>query len=221
MSGSFSMMPTVLAGASVDVAVTENFVNKTTISQLAYEHGRMTITAANSTIVLDADTDDLKTVYVSITTPAGGTETSVEDWSTWRAALSFQPATLTETEPNVPADGDGYAIGPENYKAVLAEVFSVYSGERFGREILALPGYPVPVFPWDYFYDNSVEGLGEPIAQSCESGGNAVLTPYKWGIGSKRMAGTSSSPIASVVVVATMVNSRLAIMVIMNIPLQA
>ncbi len=181
MTGSFSMMSPVLAGGSIDVAVTRDFVNSSAISQLAYEQGRMTITAADSAIVLDANTEDLQTVSVSITTPTGHTETVIEKWSAWRAALSFQPPWLTEVEPDIPADGDGYTIGPENIKDVLMDVFSVYSGERFGREILALPGYPVPEFPWQYFAENPGDGLGDPIVQSCEGGGNAVLTPYKSG----------------------------------------
>ena len=181
MTGTFSMLPPVLEGASVDVAVTSNFVNGSIVTQLAYEQGRMTITASDSAIALDADTDNLQTVSVSITTPQGRTMTSIENWSTWRAALSFQPAWLTETRPDIPAEGDGYTIGPENIKDVLIDVFSVYSGERFGRDILELPGYPVPEFPWQYFSENFIDGLGEPVAQLCEGGGNAVLTPYKSG----------------------------------------
>lgn len=113
VTDSFAMTPPVLTGSSVDVAVTEDFINAASVSQLAYERGCM-----------------------SITTPAGSTVTSIENWPTWLDALSFQPANLSEQEPLPPANGGGYAIDLDNYREVLAKVFSVYTGTRFGPKIL-------------------------------------------------------------------------------------
>ncbi|NND73083.1 MAG: hypothetical protein HKN43_16030 [Rhodothermales bacterium] len=180
MTGSFTMITPVLNGSPVDVAVTENFTNLENRSQITYEWGRMTISADDSEITVDANTGDLQTVEISVTTPDGITTSRIEDWSSWYNALSFEPAWLAEQEPIPAPGGNGTIIYTNNYKEILAEVFGVYTGDHFAPEILDLPGYPLPDFP-DGFLDSNASGYGEMITQQCANGGSAVFTPYKIG----------------------------------------
>ncbi len=147
MAGSSDMTPPVLDGTTVSVSVVTDFVNETNVSQLAHERGQMLIQAGDSQIILDADNGDFQSAKVTVSSADGSEVDSTEDWSTWHDALAIKPPQLSEQIPMLQLDGDGTLINPENNREVLKEVINVYTGVRFGREILDMLNYPMPEFP--------------------------------------------------------------------------
>ena len=62
---------------------------------------------------------------------------------------------------------------PEDYVEVLRHAFEIYTGKRFGPEILDLPGYPIEAFDYD---PPGREGDGTvTVVADCEGGGTATL----------------------------------------------
>jgi hypothetical protein len=181
MAGSFDMTPPVLDGAAVSVSVVTDFVNKSNVSQLAYERGQILILADDSQIFLDADNGNFQSAKVTVTSADGSAVDSTVNWSTWHDALAFEPPQLSEQMPFPQPDGDGTLINLENYRDVLKEAINVYTGVRFGHEILDMPNYPMPEFPEGFLGQSAPDGYGEPITQTCINDGSAVLTPYKFG----------------------------------------
>jgi len=181
MSGSFTMLPPILNNIAVEVSTPENFINTDNVSQLSYERGQLRIDATDSSILLNADTGDWQTVNISITNPSGVVSNRIENWSTWRDALSFVPASLGQLTAAPAPDGNGTLINENTYRSVLTEVFAVFNGNSFGSEVLELPKYPVPEFQDGFLSSNAQDGLGEPVFQTCTNGGNTVLTPFKFG----------------------------------------
>ncbi len=182
MSGSFSMSPGMLDGASVSVNVVSDFENTDHVSQLTYERGFMQIVAEDSQITVDANTGDRNTVTVSVTNSLGEVETSTGDWSSWHDALAYQTPTIQQQSPTLLPASDGRLIRGDSYKPLLKEVFDLLTGERVGPEILDMPDYPTPEFPNGFLSQNAPNGFGEPVFQDCSNGGSVVQTPYKRGI---------------------------------------
>ena len=72
-----------------------------------------------------------------------------------------------------PDDPAAPAISADNYVEVLTYAFEIYTGRRFGAEILALPGFPVETLDYEppgRERDGTVTVVGE-----CEGGGTVVL----------------------------------------------
>jgi len=183
MEGSFTMIPPVLNGASVSVTTTEAFANDEKSSQLSYTRGRLQIIASDSEIIVDAANGDPETVEVSLIGSTGPVTTRTVNWQRWHDALAFEPPGLTEhTEQAIPQLGSEAALLTQNsYTDILRSAFDIYSGESIGPAILQMPGYPMPEFPPGIGTQSFPYGFAEPVLETCDNGGSAVLTPYKWG----------------------------------------
>jgi len=181
IAGSFSMNPPVLNGALVQVQITEDFVNESVASQLAYERGQMQIISGDATILLNANTGDMQTVELTITRPTAEPVSRIENWSTWADALSYIPQAIQDQKPAQPVTGDGMLINPNSWQTILAEVFAVLTGNRFATDIASLPDYPMPEFPPLFLVQSAPDGFGETVTQQCTNGGSALLTPFKQG----------------------------------------
>ncbi len=181
MAGKFKMQPPVLNGAEVFVEVTEPFINQTSATQLSYESGVMRISNAGNELVVTANNGNADTVSITSTFDGGTPVTREEPWSVWMAALAFEAPDLRTTIPENPTTNRADLIRADNYTDILAEVFRVYNGERFGADILALPRYSFPEFEPGILNPNTLDGLGEPMTMSCTNGGNVELRTYKWG----------------------------------------
>ncbi len=183
MTGSFSMSPPVLNGASVAISTLVDFTNTELTSQLFYASGQLQITAEDSQILLNADNGDATTVDVTTTNANGNVTIETLDWSKWHSALAFHPAALDpiatiSTEPTPLPDGDGSVINENTYTAIVQTVFDIYTGDKIGPSVLSMPGYTMPEFPNDLWQHN---GFGDPVFETCANGGEATLIPYKWG----------------------------------------
>lgn len=181
MNGSFTMSPPALNGASVTVNVEEDFVNFANSTPLSYELGRMRITADDSEIVVDADNGSMKTVQVTINATGGDSNSTTQDWAKWTSALAYVPPALSQETVRIAPNGDGNTITPDSYRAVLKEVFDIFTGSRVGPDVMNMPVYPTPDFPEGFISQSTLDGWGEPVDQICENGGTAQLIPYKQG----------------------------------------
>lgn len=183
MEGSFNMTPPVLNGASVSVATTEAFVNEEKPSQLSYARGRLQIIASDSEIIVDALNGDADTVEVSLIGSDGSVSTRTVSWQRWHDALAFEPPGLAEhVERTLPQLGSEATLLTQNsYTTILRSAFNIYNGESIGPAILEMPGYPMPEFPPGIGTPGFPDGFAEPVSETCDNGGSAVLTPYKWG----------------------------------------
>jgi len=183
MEGSFTMAPPALNGASVSVATTEAFENHEKSSQLSYARGRLQIIANDSEIIVDADNGDPNTVEVSLISSTGPVSTRTVEWGSWHDALAFEPPGLTGySEEALPQLGsDPALINQDSFTEILRSAFEIYNGESIGPSILQMTGYPQPASPSGIGTPSFPDGFAEPVLETCDNGGSAVLTPYKWG----------------------------------------
>ena len=181
MSGEFKMRPPVLNGAEVSVEVTEPFINQMSATQLSYESGVMRISDASTELIITANNGNADTISITATIDGGMPVTREEPWSVWMEALAFEAPDLRTTIPENPTSIRNDLIRADNYTDILAEVFRVYNGERFGADILALPRYSFPEFELGLLNPSTLDGLSEPMTVSCTNGGSVELRSYKWG----------------------------------------
>ncbi len=179
LTGSFRMLPPILENQPVAVTVTQAFENDEELaSNLTYTKGIMQIQAADSEIIVDANNGDDSTVSVTISAN-GESTTRTEPWSNWFHALSFVPTKLGQALDTPMPNGDGTVLNQASYRSILTEVFNVITGERLGKAMLTLPGYPFPEFPYTELRD--INGYADETIQTCDNSGTASLRPFRWG----------------------------------------
>lgn len=184
MSGSFHMQPPFLNGSEVFVETLEDFTNEVASTHLSYERGVMRISSSSGEVLLNADNGNKRTVSITVALEGATPVTKEEPWSVWMNALAFVPPGLSTTMPPDAASvvtTRSDVIREDNYRAILSEVLNVNTGELFGADILALPGYPLPEYPSGLAQPGTPDGLGEQFTQSCANGGSVDLRTFKFG----------------------------------------
>lgn len=183
MTGSFTMTPPVLAGERVEVSVLEDFSTRTLAPPLQYETGRMQIVAADSQIIIDANTGDEQTLNLTLIDSNDNMSARVEQWSVWLDALAYSPPS-PEKQQSIPAPlGNEIVIDVQNYRNVLTQALGVYTGETAGTEILAIPElYAVPDFPIGFLAESPPANIDDgPVVQSCDNQRFVTHTPHRQG----------------------------------------
>jgi len=191
MGGSFTMRPPVLNGLEVTVYTETEFYNDDlfysgTPRTLEFTQGRMIIIADNSEIQFEIDNENSSRVNVTLIT-ADGSDSFNQRLSTWGSALALKmPASEYLVYDGVVETGEP-VITLDTYAQFVSVALEVYSGKRYGTELIGLPYYS------DEYYMNDrnaiwtrdfYEGLGPVINESCASSGTANFTPYQYGYSS-------------------------------------
>ena len=181
MAGSFRMQPPLLKGTEVRVETIEPFLNKQRVSQLEYETGRLQISTDRSEILIDAESGDPDTLLVTYSIEDSSSITVEEPWSIWTDALAYMPPPLYNEKRNIATTTRNDVIRPDNYRALIGQLFDAMTGEKYGDEILKLPGYPLPDIPEYARVPYPVDGLGPAFTESCNNGGSAEFRHYRYG----------------------------------------
>ena len=90
-----------------------------------------------------------------------------------RSAASSATLAGLDGAPTGPDGPDAPVITPDTYVDVLAHAFEIYTGKRFGADILALPGYPVETL--DYAPPGLDSDGTVTVSATCGNGGTLVL----------------------------------------------